>query len=279
MSTIASAFSHSIGKKLIMALSGLFLVSFLLVHVSGNTLLFKGDGGVAFNEYTKFMTTNPLTKVLEWVLFAGFLIHIAYGIWISSLNNKARPVKYAYKGGRNSRSSWFSRNMITSGSIVLAFLVIHLVMFWGQYHFGEGESVSLDEAYHQSWKVTQPVFTASNQPAVNELGESIVAPDSYISKDQYELLKSMGVSDVQGISMTKVVEFSFSQPLIVIFYVLAMILLAFHLIHGFQSGFRTMGLIHKKYTPIIKAVGFIVAIVIPITFALMPIWFYVQTLI
>jgi succinate dehydrogenase / fumarate reductase cytochrome b subunit len=259
MSTLTAAFSRSIGQKLIMGLTGLFLVSFLLVHLSGNLQLFLQDGGVAFNTYTKFMTTNPVIKVMEWVLFAGFIIHIIYGVRLTAQNRSARPVRYAAKTA-NTGASWASRNMFVSGSILFIFLVVHLYMFWGVYHFGGGETVTVEQAYQNVWKVT-------DDGAFNF--------DKYISYEQY-----MALSDeerqqtVEGLSMFKLAKEGFQQWWIVLLYVVAMGLLAFHLNHGFQSAFRTLGLVHKKYMPLIKSLGVLIAVVFPVAFAAMPLYFF-----
>jgi len=117
-----------------MALTGLFLISFLLVHLSGNLLLFKSDGGKAFNEYAHFMSTNPLIRVMEIVLFAGFLFHIIDGIVLTIQNRKARPTGYAVQKS-SPDSSWVSRNMGISGSIILIFLIIHLRSFFVEHRF------------------------------------------------------------------------------------------------------------------------------------------------
>ena len=253
-----------------MALSGLFLVSFLFVHVGGNSLLFIDDGGVAFNEFVQFMTTNPLIGVLEWVLFAGFLIHIVYAFILTAQNRRARPVRYAYN--KPSGSSWFSRNAFLTGSIVLAFLAIHITMFYGRYHFAGTDSditeqVSLERAYTHSYKVLEEV---RNEDQV------IMEHDSYVTLEKLQLIKEAGLTEQQvaGVSMTHVVKASFSIWYIVLFYVLAMVLLAFHLTHGFQSSFRSLGLVHRKYMPAIKAAGYFIAVVIPIAFAMMPVVFF-----
>ena len=253
-----------------MAVSGLFLVSFLFVHVGGNSLLFINDGGVAFNEFVEFMTTNPLIGVLEWVLFAGFIIHIVYAFILTAQNRRARPVRYAYN--KPSGSSWFSRNMFLTGSIILAFLAIHITMFYGRYHFAGTDSdvvetVSVQKAYDYSYKVLS---------GVQDGGQVLLEPKSYITLEKLQLLKDAGMMDTQvsGISMTSVVRASFSIWYIVVFYVLAMVLLAFHLTHGFQSSFRSLGLVHKKYMPLIKSAGYLIAVVIPIVFAMMPVVFF-----
>ena len=253
-----------------MALSGLFLVSFLFVHVGGNSLLFLNDGGVAFNEFVQFMTSNPVIGVLEWVLFGGFLIHIIYGFILTAQNRAARPVRYAYK--KNAGSTWFSRNMFLTGSILLAFLAIHITMFYGRYHFAGTESdvvetVGIQQAYDYSYKVLTPVMAGDQE---------LLGAKSYVTLEKLQLLKDAGKMDAQvtAISMTNVVKASFSIWYIVVFYVIAMAILAFHLSHGFESAFRTLGLVHKKYMPLIKGAGYFIAVVIPVLFALMPVVFF-----
>lgn len=270
MSSATTVFSNSIGRKLVMGLTGLFLVSFLFVHMSGNLLLFKADAGLSFNQYTKFMTTNPVIKVLEWVLFAGFIFHIIYAAIVSRQNNSARPVKYAYTGNQNESSSWFSRNMGWTGTVILIFLVIHLIMFWGYYHFGDGDMVSLERAYLESWKVTE--VTAVQ----DDFGVVAVSQGDYLTRETYQLLKGAGVDEVRGISMYEVTKYSFGQWYISLFYVIAMVLLAMHLNHGFQSAFRSLGLVHKKYTPIVKTAGAIISFVVPLVFAAMPVYLFLM---
>lgn len=273
MTSVSSMFTLSVGRKLLMGLTGLFLVSFLFVHLSGNLLLFKSDGGVSFNEYTRFMTTNPIIRVMEWVLFAGFIFHIIYAAIITRQNRKARPVAYAYKGGKGTSSSWFSRNMGLSGSVILAFLIIHLIMFWGKYKFGDATAqVSVEEAYTMAYKVKQDIMHGSE--------EILVESGTYVDLEEYLFLKEEGRASqmVQGISMTEVVKASFGVWYIVLFYILSMVLIAFHLNHGFQSSFRTLGLMHKKYTPLITKAGTAISIVVPLIFAAMPLVFYIRSI-
>ena len=124
-------FSSSLGKKYLMALTGLFLCSFLVIHFLGNITLFTDP--VKFNEYTRFMSSNPIIRVMEIVLVAGFLTHIIDAIMLTRANKKAQPVKYAMD---KKQSSWYSRNMGLTGSVILAFLVLHLQSFWYGYKFG-----------------------------------------------------------------------------------------------------------------------------------------------
>ena len=127
----AGLFSSSLGKKYLMALTGLFLCSFLVIHFLGNITLYTNP--VQFNEYTRFMSSNPIIRVMEIVLVAGFLTHIIDAIMLTRANKKAQPVKYAMD---KKQSSWYSRNMGLTGSVILAFLVLHLQSFWYGYKFG-----------------------------------------------------------------------------------------------------------------------------------------------
>lgn len=119
----------SIGKKLIMGLTGFFLISFLVIHCLLNSFIFFNDGGLTFNEGAKFMAENPLIRTMEVVLFIGLIWHAVQALILTLDNNKARPVKYAVNNG-NANSKWYSRSMGILGSLLLLFLVIHLANFW-----------------------------------------------------------------------------------------------------------------------------------------------------
>lgn len=221
MGSIANAFSSSIGKKLIMGLTGLFLISFLVVHCFLNCFVFFDNTGVLFNEGAHFMATNWIIRAMEVVLMAGLLLHIVQGARLTFENQVARPVKYAYHDGQ-ANSKWYSRSMGLLGTLLLIFLIVHLAQFW-----------------------TVSRFTGI--PSVDANGH----------EDLYAVMKE-----------------TFSNIGWVILYVLSMISLAYHLLHGFASTFQTMGWNHKKYTPIIKAIGVGFSIIIPLLFAAMPVWIY-----
>lgn len=119
----------SLGKKVVMALTGLFLITFLLVHCYVNALIFVNDGGHTFNEAAEFMGTNPIIRTMEIVLFLGLLMHI-YQAWIlTRQNSAARPVKYAVNN-LSANSKWYSRSMGLLGTLILIFLILHLKHFW-----------------------------------------------------------------------------------------------------------------------------------------------------
>jgi succinate dehydrogenase / fumarate reductase cytochrome b subunit len=126
-STARTRFS-SITSKVIMALAGLFLVMFLLVHLGINLLLLAGDGGQSFTAAAGFMATNPVIKVFEVVLFGGFLVHMIFGLIVSFRNRASRPVRYQHKN--LSETSPFSRYMFHTGIIVFVFLVLHFIDFY-----------------------------------------------------------------------------------------------------------------------------------------------------
>ncbi|SFH29586.1 succinate dehydrogenase cytochrome b subunit [Pedobacter insulae] len=221
MGSIANAFSSSIGKKLIMGLTGLFLISFLVIHCFLNSFVFFDNTGVLFNEGAHFMATNWIIRAMEIVLMLGLMLHIVQGARLTFENQAARPEKYAYNNG-NANSKWYSRSMGLLGTLLLIFLIVHLSQFW-----------------------TVSRFTGI--PTVDSAGH----------EDLYAVMKE-----------------TFKNIWFVVLYVLSMISLAYHLLHGFASTFQTLGWNHKKYTPIIKAVGVWFSILIPLIFAAMPVWIY-----
>ncbi len=125
---MANFFSSSVGRKIAMALSAFFLMSFLIIHLSVNlTSLFSAD---IFNEFSHFMGTNPLVQyALQPVLIIGVVFHFVMGFVLEIQNRKAVGVKYAKNLG-NANSTWMSRNMLLSGAVILAFLVLHFIDFW-----------------------------------------------------------------------------------------------------------------------------------------------------
>lgn len=223
MSWVSKTLNSTLGRKLLMALTGLFLIIFLIGHVAGNTLLFKNDGGQAFNEYAKFMTTNQIVQVLSLLTYISILGHVVFSILLTIRNKKARPIGYAERKA-STNSSWSSRNMGVLGTIILVFLVVHLQGFWYEMHWGD-------------------------LPYVTYNGEEY--------KDLYSI-----------------VVFAFQELWFVLFYVVAMVFLGFHLAHGFASAFQSLGLRHSKYTPAIKTLGLLFSIVVPALFAAMPIYIY-----
>ncbi len=129
MSNSSSMFKSSLGKKLVMGITGLFLISFLMVHCFLNSLIFINDGGETFNLGAEFMAKNWVIRAMEIVLFGGLLWHIIQAAVLTRENKKARPVAYA-ASNPSANSKWYSRSMGLLGTILLIFLIIHLRHFW-----------------------------------------------------------------------------------------------------------------------------------------------------
>jgi succinate dehydrogenase / fumarate reductase cytochrome b subunit len=213
MGKIASFYTSSVGRKLLVGLTGLFLCSFLVVHLYVNLFLFKQDSGQAYDVYSEFLSTYPLIRPLEWVLFAGFLIHAFIGGWLWITNRSARPRRYEVNRASDN-STLSSRVAFWTGAFIFLFLVIHINTFFVTSRFKD------------------------------------------TGKTLYEI----------------VVE-AFKNPVYDAFYVIAMGFLAYHLKHGFQSAFQTFGLRNKKYHRLIDIVAVIFWLLIPIGFAIMPLYF------
>ncbi|MFV0377978.1 MAG: succinate dehydrogenase cytochrome b subunit [Mangrovibacterium sp.] len=151
----------SIGRKFIMSISGLFLIMFICVHLGVNLLLVIDDSGELFNQGAHFMATNPLIKVMEPLLGLGFVVHIIWSFLISLQNYKARPVKYDKSSAAYS-SAWASRNMLVLGSLVLVFLVIHIIQFFIPVKMGGLESVTLNGVeMHDTYTLVAGLFKES----------------------------------------------------------------------------------------------------------------------
>jgi succinate dehydrogenase / fumarate reductase, cytochrome b subunit len=118
----------SITKKATMGIAGIFLMSFLVVHLGINLLMLKCDQGLAFSKAVHFMSSSLFIKVFEYVLFAAFIIHILIGVALKINNWRVRPV--AYKVAPKSDSSFFSKYMIWTGLAIFTFLIIHFMNFY-----------------------------------------------------------------------------------------------------------------------------------------------------
>jgi len=134
-------FTSSIGQKFFMSITGIFLMLFLLVHLTINSLLLFGDGEL-FNQAANFMGSNPIMKIIEPILGIGFILHIFYASYITLKNMMARPDKY--KVANKTKASWASKNMYILGGLVLIFLVMHLINFFWKIKFGTVSLISYD---------------------------------------------------------------------------------------------------------------------------------------
>ena len=222
-STSSNFIQSSLGKKLLMGLTGLFLISFLVIHCLLNSFIFFNDGGLLFNEGAKFMAKNPIIRIMEYVLFAGLILHCVQALILTMQNNKARPVKYAVNNGA-ANSKWYSRSMGVLGSLLLLFLIVHLAHFWVKSRF-----------------------------------TGLPGEDANGNENLYAVMQEV-----------------FHMGWVVAVYVGGVIALAYHLLHGFPSAFQTLGWNHPKYNGLIKIVGTLFSIIVPLIFALMPIAMYFE---
>jgi succinate dehydrogenase / fumarate reductase cytochrome b subunit len=149
MAWFGTFLTSSIGRKFVMALTGLFLISFLVVHCGINATIFVNDGGETFNKAAHFMGTNLLIRTMEIGLFVGLLLHIVQGLLIWQANRSKRPVRYAASAG-NSNSRWYSRSMGLLGTLILLFLIIHLVHFWIPSRFTGVEPIIIAGVEHHN---------------------------------------------------------------------------------------------------------------------------------
>lgn len=207
--------SSSIARKVAMALSALFLIFFLLMHVTINLISVCSED--TFNVVSHFMGTNPIIQfVMQPILIFGVVFHFVLGFVLELKNKKAVGIKYAKNNGA-ANSTWTSRNMIYSGLVILAFIVLHFIDFWF--------------------------------PEINT---------------KYILGDMSGLHDGEFRYYHELVE-KFQSPIRVGAYVVAFVLLALHLLHGFQSAFQSMGM-NNKYSKCVKNFGKWYAILVPLLF-------------
>lgn len=210
-------FNSSIGRKYAMALSAFFLIIFLVIHLAVNiTSLFSEN---VFNDMSHFMGTNPLIQfAMQPVLIFGVIFHFIMGFVLELKNKGSRNVKYAKNNG-SSNSTWMSRNMIYSGLVILAFIVLHFIDFW--------------------------------IPEINT---------KYIQGDMSGVL-----AGEDGYRYFEELQHKFVEPWRVGAYVVAFVLLALHLLHGFTSAFQSIGAtVGRQKT--MKNIGKAYSILIPLGF-------------
>lgn len=227
--TWKQVFTSSVGKKLVMGLTGISLVLFLVVHASINATVFADlfnseENGEMFNKAAHFMGSTVLIRIMEIGLFGGIILHIAQGYLLSLENQQKRSVGYAvaYKDG----SKWYSRSMGLLGTIILLFLVLHLYHFWVSARF---TNKGLEE--------------------------------------------SVSYNGVEMHNMFGLMKATFSEWWIFLVYSLGCISLGYHLAHGFQSAFRTLGVHNKRYTSMLISIGYGFSVFITLVFILMPLSF------
>ena len=218
MGWLSKSLNSSIGKKIVMAVTGLSLMLFLTVHFINNMFLFFGKEGFDFL-VGSLDAVKPLVRVAESALLLLFGFHVFNGIRLWWENRKASPEKYAINAAKEN-STFYSRTMPWTGGILLVFLIGHLSTIWVKFNFG------MEGTHHY-----------------------------------YDAVATM-----------------FQDLPTAIFYVIVMLVLGFHLNHGFQSAFQTFGWHHKKYTPLVEFIGTAYAVIFAVGFAAIPIYFFILSM-
>jgi succinate dehydrogenase / fumarate reductase cytochrome b subunit len=217
MATPTRMFSSSVGTKLLIGITGVFLFIYLLIHIAGNLVVFLGPA--AFNKYAFTLEANPLLPIIELLLLSVFLVHIYKTVRMFVGNQSTRPVAYVKKktAGSPSRKSFASSTMIVSGLWLLVFLLIHV------------------KAFHDGWG------------------------------QQYEW--PAGGRDLYRQEME-----TFTNPLMVAFYVISMVVVGSHLWHGISSAFQSLGADKPAWTRFILPAGKVIAVLIASAFIVIALW-------
>ncbi|QTA88242.1 succinate dehydrogenase cytochrome b subunit [Desulfonema magnum] len=208
MNWLKNTLGSSVGKKLMMALTGLSFCGFLTVHFAGNLTLFRGKD--AFNGYAGHLhSLGSLITFAEFILLSLAAVHVLTGLTLFYQNLSARPKRYMVNKSAGGRTVG-SQTMPYTGLLLLAFIIFHI------------------QNFHLADKTHQTIYD--------------------------------------------IVSNSFAQPEYVIVYILAMIIAAIHVSHGFWSAFQTLGANHPKYMPLIKSVGVVFSLLVGAGFGFIPIY-------
>jgi succinate dehydrogenase / fumarate reductase cytochrome b subunit len=224
-------FTSSVGKKIVMSITGLSLILFLIVHVTVNALMWseifidEEQPGEVFNKAAHFLGQTLVPRVLEIGLFLFIILHIIQGYELELQNRKKRNIGYKVKMGSKG-SKWYRKSMGLLGTLIFLFLIVHIADFWVPSRFGGLEPVN---------------YTQNPKEYHNLYGKMIEV---------------------------------FQNPWIVVLYIIGCISLAYHLIHGFQSSFRTLGVSNKKYLAMLTGIGWAFSVIVCLIFAMMPVSVY-----
>ena len=224
-------FASSVGKKFVMAITGLFLILFLIVHVTVNAcmwamVLVPGDNGEVFNKAAHWLGQTLVPRVLEIGLFIFFIIHIVQGYVLEVQNRQRRGIGYEVPMGSRG-SAWYRKSMGLLGTLIFLFLIVHIADFWIPSRFGGLNEIAYDDTPGKAYN--------------NLYGKMMLV---------------------------------FQNPWIVVLYIIGCISLAWHLIHGFQSSFRTIGVSNKRYLIALNSIGWVFSIIVCLLFAMMPVSVY-----
>jgi succinate dehydrogenase / fumarate reductase cytochrome b subunit len=266
----------SLAKKYWMALTGLFLCLFLAGHLAGNLQLIFSDAS-HFNQYALFMTSNPAVKILSYLTYISILFHAVDGFLLTYQNVKARPIGYA-KTNPGANSSFSSRNMAVLGTLILVFIVTHMVNFWAVMHFDEKMPLQTIVVENMGQKMEYYIttdmgkFFPKDSIQLQQTGIEIRNRTEFFNK-QANVKMGEGYKDLHKITVAFFKDAKFGL-IATLLYVLAMIVMSFHLLHGLSSAFQSLGANNPKYNGLIKGFGKGFAIIVPLLFAAIPLYIH-----
>lgn len=212
MNWFTATLGSSIGKKLMMALTGLAFIGFLAAHLAGNLLMIAGRE--AFNGYAeKLQSLGPILQLFRTGLIGFALVHILTGLYLFLQNRRARPVRYEMDTSAGGRTI-SSRTMPYTGLIILGFLIFHL--------------------FHFTW------------------------------------------TEKGGLTIFDLVATAFNQPLVILLYTAAMIVVALHVRHGFWSAFQSVGANHPKTMPAVMGLSWAAGALAAFGFGMLPFFMLIR---
>jgi succinate dehydrogenase / fumarate reductase cytochrome b subunit len=244
MNLLLQPVRSSLASKYVMALTGLFLIGFVIAHMTGNLLIYAGRD--ALNSYAAALKYRPaILWTFRIVLMAVFLVHVYLGLRLTRQNMEARPVRYYHEA--TLQASWASRHMLLTGLVLLAFTLYHLS------HFTFGIVARAEVTGPGGRPVTKNYLELSEGRRLGEkdfepmpeVDHSHPPPNLEVRHDVYAMVVS-----------------GFGNLWITLSYLVAMAFLGLHLWHGGTSWFQSLGINHPRWNPLIRAVGPILAVVV-----------------
>jgi succinate dehydrogenase / fumarate reductase cytochrome b subunit len=208
----------TVGKKYLMGITGLIWAGFVLAHMAGNMLIFVSAD--AYNSYGHALTSGNIIYVAETVLVLALIVHVYTAVSLTISNRAAKDQRYAVAASGKKRSTLASRTMAVQGSIILVFIILHLITFKYGVHYD---------------------------------------------------------TNVKGVPMrdlARLMEEVFQQPGYVIWYLIALILLGFHLSHGVGSTFQSLGLMEGTYRNTWKKLSYGYAVIVALGFIAQPVYLF-----
>ncbi|MBO9668205.1 MAG: succinate dehydrogenase cytochrome b subunit [Bdellovibrio sp.] len=208
----------TVGKKYLMGITGLIWAGFVLAHMAGNMLIFVSAD--AYNSYGHALTSGNIIYVAETVLVLALIVHVYTAVSLTINNRAAKDQRYAVAASGKKRSTLASRTMAVQGSIILVFIILHLITF------------------------------------------------------KYGVHYETNVKGVPMRDLARLMEEVFQQPGYVIWYLVALILLGFHLSHGVGSTFQSLGLMEGTYRNTWKKLSYGYAVIVALGFIAQPVYLF-----